>query len=129
MPAYDYKLFNPPAPLAKVILRRIDGGRSCPDVPMLIDTGSDVTLLPEYSVQQLGIDLESEERYELMAFDGSLSPAHVVYVDLLFLHRTFKGRFLLIDQDYGILGRNILNNLPLLLNGPQLNWEVIRGHP
>ena len=52
MPAYDHTLFDPPAPIARVTLRRIEGGRDCPEVPMLIDSGADVTLLPEKSVQQ-----------------------------------------------------------------------------
>jgi hypothetical protein len=39
------------------------------------------------------------------------------------LGRAFRGQFLVIDQQAGILGRNILNNLALLLDGPQLTWS------
>jgi hypothetical protein len=46
-----------------------------------------------------------------------------VQLELLFLNRTFTGQFLLIDQDYGILGKNILNNIALLLDGPRLAWS------
>ncbi len=68
MPVYDNTLFDPPAPIAKVILRRPEGGRTCPDVPMLIDSGADVTLIPESSIQQLGIALDSALQYELTFF-------------------------------------------------------------
>jgi hypothetical protein len=56
----------------------------------------------------------------LMGFDGHKSIAQVVYLDLIFLNKTFKGKFLVINQDIGILGRNILNRISLLLDGPNL---------
>ena len=49
-----------------------------------------------------------------------------MHLDLIFLGRTFRGRFLLIDQADGILGRNILNHLNLAFNGPELLWDTIR---
>ncbi len=47
----------------------------------------------------------------------------VAVLEMLFLNRIFKGQFLLTDQDYGILGRNVLNNVAILLNGPGLSWD------
>ncbi len=58
-----------------------------------------------------------------MSFDGSLSVAQVVELDLIFLRRAFRGRYLIIDQKCGILGRDILNYITLLLDGPRLNWD------
>ncbi len=60
--------------------------------------------------------------YELIAFDGSKSSAPAVPLDLLFLQRAFRGQYLLIDQEYGVLGRDILNHLELVLDGPRLQW-------
>ena len=107
MQAYDSSLFTPPAPLARVILRYPETGAVASDVLMLLDTGADITLLPQSSVDQLGIKVDQKEGYELMGFDGSISVARVVQLDLLFLRRTFKGRFLLINQEWGLLGRDI----------------------
>jgi len=42
----------------------------------------------------------------------------------IFCDRVFQGQFLLVDQDCGILGRNILNLLPILYDGPRLTWEL-----
>lgn len=123
MPAYDDSRFAPPAPLARVSLRNPVKGDTLSDVPMLIDSGADVTLIPQASVNQLGATVNSGEGYELMGFDGSRSVARAVQLDLLFLRRTFKGRFLLIDQEWGILGRDILNHLTLLLHGQRLTWS------
>jgi len=58
-----------------------------------------------------------------MGFDGKTSIAHAARLDLLFLGRTFKGRFILTDNEYGILGRNILNHVSILLDGPSLTWD------
>src|SRR4051794_21199079 len=109
MPTYDSARFNPPAPLAHVTLRNRDTGATQATVPMLMDTGADVTLLPRTATDQLGATADPDKQYELIGFDGSTSLAQIVHVDLLFLGRTFRGQFLLIDQEWGVLGRNILN--------------------
>jgi hypothetical protein len=123
MPAYDSTLFDPPAPLARVIIRHPLSGTSVSDVPMLLDTGADVTLLPQAFVEQLGISVDSNEGYELKGFDGNVSVARVVEVDLIFLRRAFKGRFLLIDQEWGLIGRDVLNHVSLLFDGLRLDWS------
>jgi hypothetical protein len=47
MPDYDGEQFDPPAPLAKVLVRTPDHTASIPDVAMLIDSGADVSLALE----------------------------------------------------------------------------------
>jgi len=53
MPTYDDQFFNPPAPLARVTLRNSQEGKTVSDVPMLIDSGADVTLISQQSVTLL----------------------------------------------------------------------------
>lgn len=91
MPAYDPGRFNPPAPLARVTLRHPEKGNTLSDVPMLIDSGADVTLIPQALVNLVGATVNTGEGYELMGFDGSRSVARAVQLDLLFLRRAFKG--------------------------------------
>lgn len=126
MPAYDEVGFDPPAPLARVSLRNPHNAEAVPDVPMLVDSGADVTLIPTTFAVQIGLHADAEESYELMAFDGSISTAPVVQLGMSFLRKTFRGRFLLIDQEWGVLGRDILNLLTLLLDGPNLSWNEQR---
>jgi hypothetical protein len=126
MPAYDDRLFSPPAPLAKVTIRNQTSRMTVADVPMLLDSGADVSLLPQVSVNLPGVAASANETYDLVGFDGSMSQAQAVRLDLIFLRRTFKGRFLLIDQEWGILGRDVLNHLSLLLDGPQLTWDYYK---
>jgi hypothetical protein len=46
-----------------------------------------------------------------------------VILDLLFLKRAFRGRYLLIEEERGIMGRDILNHVILLLDGPRQQWS------
>lgn len=122
MPAYDAS-FEPPAPLAQIILRNPQSMKTVAGVPMLLDSGADVTLVPATFADELGLIADDGERYELMGFDGSISFASAVRLEMLFLNKTFRGRFLLIDQEWGVLGRDILNLVTLLLDGPNLTWR------
>ena len=123
MPLYDSDRFDPPAPVASVTLRHPVTGVSLSDVPLLMDSGADVTILPREAVEKLGIAPVANKVYELQGFDGSLQMAEMVQLELVFLHKRFKGQFLLIDQPVGILGRNILNAVALLFDGPNIQWD------
>jgi hypothetical protein len=123
MPDYDGRQFDPPAPLARLTVRTLDRARSVSDVAMLIDSGADVTLIPQGCAESLGLVGEIEVGYCLRGLGGSPIAAKVVEAELVFLGRNFRGRFLLVDDECGILGRNVLNNLSLLLDGPRLNWR------
>jgi predicted aspartyl protease len=123
MPSYDASHFDPPAPVARVTLRNPHTAATVSDVLLLLDTGADITLLPRMMVERLGVPLVADQRYELMGFDGSKSLAPVVVLDMLFLKRAFRGRYLLIEEEHGILGRDILNHVTLLLDGLRQQWS------
>ena len=50
------------------------------------------------------------------------STAPAINAELQLLGKSFRGQFLLIDGSHGILGRNVLNNLTLLFDGPLRKW-------
>ena len=56
MPKYDAENFDPPAPVAYVTLRNSATGVSLSDIPMLIDTGADVTLVPSVYANELDVE-------------------------------------------------------------------------
>jgi hypothetical protein len=93
---------------------------------MLLDYGADATLLPQAAAGLLGTPAVQSRELELIGFDGHRSFAPVVLLDLIFYGKTFQGEFLLIDQSWGVIGRNIMNSLSLLFDGPRLNWEEHR---
>ena len=121
MNAYDAARFNPPAPVALVVVKSERLGLEIHDVPMLLDTGADVSLLPRSKAAAL---LSSDAReYELEAFDGTRSTAAAVTAELQLLGKSFRGQFLMVDSWHGILGRNVLNNLSLMFDGPSRKWR------
>ena len=126
MPAYDEQRFQPPAPVTSVTLRDPQSGKSVADTQLLIDTGADVTLLPKASIEKLGLKSDSETKYELAGFDGQLSFASAVDLDLVFAETVVRGRYLVTDDSVGILGRDVLNFFVLLLNGPAGEWSSSR---
>ena len=123
MPTYDSTLFTPPAPLAHVTLRDSETNATVSDVPMLLDSGADVTLIPEQFIALLGKKIDPATGYEVMGFDGSKSIVQVVTLHLVFLKRVFKGQFLVRDQEWGILGRDVLNHVVIVFDGPGLRWD------
>ena len=119
MPRYDAAGYDP-APVADVTLRPSGGsGPTVPNVGMLIDTGADVTLLPRAAVLRLGVRPQPGARYELVGFDGNRTTAEAVELEMIFLNKAFRGRYLLIDADHGILGRDVLAAVALLFDGPK----------
>jgi hypothetical protein len=120
MQAYDAARFDPPAPIALVVVKSEQLGIVIHDVPMLLDTGADVSLVPRSQFASL-LSADAKQ-YELEAFDGTKSTAPVVTAELLFLGKSFRGQFLLVDNWHGVLGRNVLNNLSLLFDGPSGKW-------
>lgn len=123
MPAYDRTRFDPPAPVALASLRNPSTGAALDNVAMLIDSGADVTLVPSAVGDALGLPETPGQYYELVSFDGSRSFAAVAQWALVFGRRTFRGQFLLADQSWGILGRNVLNAPWLVPDGPRLTWD------
>ena len=92
---------------------------------MLLDTGADATLIPKIFVDRLGLSLSNAKVFELEAFDKTTSKSEVARVHLIFEGRNFRGEFLTIDQEYGIIGRNVLNQLSVLFDGKKLRWEIL----
>lgn len=127
MPKYDENLFSPPAPVSYVTLQNPENNLEVGNVPMLIDTGSDATLIPQFVVEKLALNLPTSKIYETEAFNGATSQSSVVQVKMIFLEKNFRGEFLTIPQYYGVIGRNILNQLTLVFDGKNLRWEEVRS--
>ena len=123
MPAYDSNLFDPPAPVAVVDLRDPGSGNTVRDVPMLIDSGSDVSLIPQRSIDELELDIDPNAGYELLGFDGHSSLAQAVTLDVIFAKKIIRGKYVVVNSGMGILGRDVINHLAILLDGPRLSWK------
>jgi hypothetical protein len=129
MLAYDDVHFDPPAPVARVTPRDPQTGTRSGDIELLVDSGADVTLVPKATADALALVPGPTDRYELMGFDGSRSFAPAVVLDLILQGKAFRGRYLLIDASIGVLGRDVLNHLLIVLNGPGLCWSQQNPQP
>ena len=127
MPTYNSNNFRPPAPFALVTIRNQSTGESTSNVPMLIDTGADITIVPLQIVEQLRITQEDDADYEVAGFNGASTVLMAVRLEMLFCHKTFRGRFLAQEREWGVVGRNVLNSIALLLDGPNLMWRDYGG--
>ena len=128
MPNYDADFATPPAPVARITIRNPAANKSVTDVPMLIDTGADATLIPRAILPFLLISEESlkPSGFSLVGFHGARSPATLVSAQIEFLGKRLAGDFLLTEEHYGILGRDVLNLFRLVFDGPKLIWEEAR---
>lgn len=124
MRSYDDEHFSPPAPVARVTLTDPFSGRIALDVPMLLDSGADHTVLPAAVVAALGVEPLGE--IETRVYNGTKSFSKVVSLHLTLGKSRFPGQYLLAHADVGFLGRDILNSLVLKLHGPDRLWSLRR---
>ncbi len=117
---------NPPAPIANLILRNIETLESIRNVPMLLDTGSEITLLPRICCDEIGVKVSETEYLELVGFNNATSFAYYTRLDLIFLNKRIRGKFLVYDDEEGIIGRDILNKLSIVFDGKNLSWYELK---
>lgn len=125
MPAYDQS-YSPPAPIALTTWRNSETSETVANIPMLLDTGADATIVPRVIADQLGVSPIPDQQYELMGFDGNRSLAQVVILDLLLFGKAFRGSYLLSEDAVGIIGRDVLNHLIFKFDGPALEWNGLK---
>ena len=124
MPSYDGASYRPPAPVASVTVRDPNSLAVVSGVMLLVDSGADITFIPRAAIAHLGVSAETSAKVEVASFDGSRSFADAVNVDVLLGIHYFRGRYLVCNDAHGILGRDILNHVKLVLDGPILEWSL-----
>ncbi len=92
---------------------------------MLLDTGADITIIPKFAVENLDLDYTQSPEIRLEDFEGKKSIAQSADLFLFFEEQKFRARFPLIEQSYGIIGRNILNRFKIEFDGQNLLWKIL----
>jgi predicted aspartyl protease len=121
--SYDSK-FNPPAP---VLLIQVSSpsGLSPVTIPALVDSGADITVIPRLVAQDL--NLQPVYVTYSKGFGGVLAE-NTVLSALVSIEREEPEIIgvLTWDEDYVLLGRDIINHWKALLDGPGLVLTVSR---
>jgi len=117
--AYDASL-DPPAPVVPV---RISGptGEDAVLLPMLVDTGADCTLIPASIVRRLGLP-----RIDVIGVSGVgggkvRATVHAASVELGGVRVVAR---IVAFADEAILGRDVLNQTVVRLDGPGLAMSI-----
>jgi predicted aspartyl protease len=91
------------------------------NIPVLLDTGADISLLPLSAIKTLQIQPLSEI-IKLVGFDKSNDVFELYELQVVFLGKRFFGKFCAIDDEVGIIGRDVLNQVSILFDGKNLEW-------
>lgn len=120
---YD-RSYVPPAPRLTIRLAVPDEAFSETVLSALVDTGADVTIVPTRFVEPL--DLQADNRKILRSPWGERRPVNVYLLDVGIGDIRLPLMEIVAD-DRGnevILGRNVLNRLRLVLDGPRQLLEL-----
>jgi hypothetical protein len=122
--AYSADYF-PPAPILEIALAYPDESPTVGPLPALVDTGSDGTFIPMDYLEELGV--AGDYRVFVRPIFGPARQVYIYTVDLIINSHRLPA-IEVIGDDEGtelILGRNILNRLILLLDGPDAETKIL----
>lgn len=126
MTRYRYNTqLTPPAPFVHVsISHPVDQSLVVTDLPAQIDTAADYTVIPWRVVEQL--QLVQLDQVPVGGFGGhiSYSPTFLVGVTIRQLSTVMVAVLGSRDEPFVLLGRDVLNNFRILLDGPDLAFDI-----
>ena len=115
--------FDPPAPLLSVVLTGVVRSRPQIRLPALIDTGADVTAIPNTAVNDLRL-------YAVARIEVEGINANIATVNMYMVRLSVDGQppreieVVPTGQPFVILGRDWLESYYLLLNGPEKTFVL-----
>jgi len=122
---YGYnRQIAPPAPLVHVTVRSPERGTAVSDLPALSDTAADITVIPARVAEER--NLVPLDETSIGGFDGRVSLVSTFLVRLEL--RESAPRVIPVvasrDDPYVLLGRDVLNDFRVVLDGPRLRLEI-----
>ena len=116
--------YDPPAPSCHVLISATRRKLTIGPFPAMLDTGADGTLVPQKYLEEIGATRTFE-----MGLRSQWGERWVVYLYLVNLRIgdiALPGVFVVGDDQSNeiVIGRNILNQLKISLDGPQQTTEL-----
>jgi hypothetical protein len=91
----------------------------------LIDSGAGICLLPDDLPRRIFLPPLGRASFGGVVGPGTVTPAYYPTLTLANWTRTFAGiKFGTWSRDYALLGRNLLNQLYLALDGPNFAFQM-----
>ena len=116
MTAYSLD-FDPPAPFLLVAISPRAASPTAQSVGALLDTGAEISVIPQHIVDALGLVPYAEMLIE--SFDSRRQRVDMYAVSLGFAgYHLSPVRVVAFRADYAILGRDVLNRFLTTLDGP-----------
>ncbi|HRQ41374.1 MAG TPA: retroviral-like aspartic protease family protein [Chloroflexota bacterium] len=120
--------FDPPAAVIQIQVAGVVHSRPRVTISAILDTGADLTAVPETLVDRL--NLFPTGRMVVEDVNGQTTVAETYMIKLKIADKTIsEHKVLLTGLDFGIIGRDLLNTFYLLLNGPEGTFELAETSP
>ena len=122
--AYN-SVYWPPFPTIRIILRNEDSAFQTGSVDALIDSGADASLVPLSLLRE--IQAHTFEATHIRSHWGERRRVHLYRIDIKIDGITLPGVTVVGDpfDNEVVLGRDVLNKLRLLLDGPAHQTELL----
>jgi len=122
--SYD-TAFTWPFPVLPVVIHQVEGEAATAPLTALLDTGADITLVPAAYLRAI----QADETYtaQMRSQWGAPFPVTIHLIDLEIAGQRLPAVEVAAD-DVGediLLGRNVLNELILLLDGPRAQADIL----
>lgn len=125
MISYGYNTqMTPPAPFVHVKLRSPDGSAQVDQVPAQVDSAADRTAIPDTVATALG--LVPIRNLPVGGVGGHRSTVPTCLVELAVHDLPFRDLevFVIAGEPWVLLGRDVLNNYRIILDGPRLGLDI-----
>lgn len=114
-----------PSPIARIeVSNPYDSKNKLKNVKAILETGAGVTSIPESIIKELG-----SLQYTTISVRSPLDRNRIISKRLYSVIIELDGQeneveVLTIPRDYAIIGRDILNQYKIILNGPEETWSI-----
>lgn len=121
--------FFPPAPALELGLRAPDGDKLRAPLSGIIDTGADITMVPLVVLEEIAAPVIDE--VQLRSHWGDTTTVLSYLADIELDKDLFPGVEVVGDLhgDSVLLGRNVINKLLLLIDGPRQSTDLLARRP